>query len=256
MPPETPPVLSDGRLSLRPPVSQDAPEIARCCDDPLIAEWIDIPSPYDVADARTYLHDRLTSAGWWLQPTWVIEDADGRLCGLIHLRLDGQGVADIGFLVASWARGEGIATAAVRLVSSWALRQGGQEVITWTGAVGNDASLAVATRAGFHIRPGIARSLMAHRDGRKDCWTGDLLAADLLERPRRRASDTLLTQREREVLTLMAEGASNRAIAGRMGLSENTVKNHVRSILAKLHADSRTAAVVRGVFLGLITLPT
>lgn len=52
-----------------------------------------------------------------------------------------------------------------------------------------------------------------------------------------------LTDREREVLALMAEGLSNREIAYRLTLSDSTVKFHVSNILSKLGAESRTEAV-------------
>jgi DNA-binding NarL/FixJ family response regulator len=51
-----------------------------------------------------------------------------------------------------------------------------------------------------------------------------------------------LTRREREVLRALAAGATNREIAGRLAISENTVRNHVRSILAKLEVPSRRQA--------------
>jgi DNA-binding NarL/FixJ family response regulator len=56
-----------------------------------------------------------------------------------------------------------------------------------------------------------------------------------------------LTDRELEVLKLVAEGMSNREIAGELYISENTVKNHVRNILEKLHLHSRMEAVVYAV---------
>jgi len=63
-----------------------------------------------------------------------------------------------------------------------------------------------------------------------------------------------LTPRETEVLKLLAEGLSNRAIAFELGISEHTVKFHVNSILGKLGAQSRTEAAVRATQLGLILL--
>ena len=63
-----------------------------------------------------------------------------------------------------------------------------------------------------------------------------------------------LTPRELEVLEVLAEGLSNRAIAARLAISEHTVKFHVSSIFAKLGAENRTDAVRRGVRQGLITL--
>ena len=63
-----------------------------------------------------------------------------------------------------------------------------------------------------------------------------------------------LTQREREILELMADGFGNRAIADSLFISENTVRNHVRNVLDKLQARTRTEAVVRAVRAGLIRL--
>jgi DNA-binding NarL/FixJ family response regulator len=51
-----------------------------------------------------------------------------------------------------------------------------------------------------------------------------------------------LSEREREVLVLLAQGHSNREIAERLVLAEGTVKNHVSNILAKLQAENRTQA--------------
>ncbi|HEY3962885.1 MAG TPA: response regulator transcription factor [Gaiellaceae bacterium] len=53
----------------------------------------------------------------------------------------------------------------------------------------------------------------------------------------------LLTAREREILQLLADGLSNADVAGRLFISQETVKSHVRHILTKLEADTRTHAV-------------
>jgi DNA-binding NarL/FixJ family response regulator len=63
-----------------------------------------------------------------------------------------------------------------------------------------------------------------------------------------------LTPREIEVLELLAEGLSNKGIARRLGISDQTVKFHVASISGKLGAHSRTGAVRLAVRRGLITL--
>ena len=55
--------------------------------------------------------------------------------------------------------------------------------------------------------------------------------------------DELLTAREREILQLLADGMSNADVAARLYISQETVKSHVRHILAKLEADTRTHAV-------------
>ncbi len=63
-----------------------------------------------------------------------------------------------------------------------------------------------------------------------------------------------LTAREQEVLQLLAEGLTNRAIAQELSISEHTIKFHVNAIMTKLDAQSRTEAVVRATRLGLIML--
>lgn len=63
-----------------------------------------------------------------------------------------------------------------------------------------------------------------------------------------------LTPREIDVLELVAEGLSNKAIAARLGISDQTVKFHVAAIAGKLGAANRTDAVRRAVRRGLIAL--
>jgi DNA-binding NarL/FixJ family response regulator len=65
---------------------------------------------------------------------------------------------------------------------------------------------------------------------------------------------TALTPREHDVLEMMAEGMSNRAIAVRLKISRHTAKFHVASVLTKLGVRSRTEAVTAGVRQGLISL--
>ena len=63
-----------------------------------------------------------------------------------------------------------------------------------------------------------------------------------------------LTPRELEVLTLLAEGASNKAIARRLGISVHTAKFHVGQVLDKLDATGRTDAVAHAARQGVIHL--
>jgi len=67
-------------------------------------------------------------------------------------------------------------------------------------------------------------------------------------------SESDLTPRERDVLTLMAEGVSNKIIAERLGISVHTAKFHVASILDKLDATGRTDAVAHAARRGVIEL--
>ena len=63
-----------------------------------------------------------------------------------------------------------------------------------------------------------------------------------------------ITGREREVLSLVAEGCSNKLIAAQIGVCERTVKTHLTSIMTKLRASDRTHAVVSAVRLGWLAI--
>jgi DNA-binding NarL/FixJ family response regulator len=60
-----------------------------------------------------------------------------------------------------------------------------------------------------------------------------------------------LTQKEGAILKLLVKGKSNSAIGRELGVSEGTVKTHIRNIYRKLHVDSRPAAAARAVTLDL-----
>ena len=80
--------------------------------------------------------------------------------------------------------------------------------------------------------------------------------AELLPEPQPLAEELAepLSDRELEVLDLLAEGLSNKLIAHRLSISEHTVKTHVASIFAKLGASSRTEAVSQAIRRGLVML--
>jgi DNA-binding NarL/FixJ family response regulator len=63
-----------------------------------------------------------------------------------------------------------------------------------------------------------------------------------------------LTQRELEVLQLLAEGATNGEISQRLYISPKTTKNHLAAIFQKLDVTNRTHALVRAVVMGLVTI--
>jgi DNA-binding NarL/FixJ family response regulator len=105
------------------------------------------------------------------------------------------------------------------------------------------ASIAAATNGLVVLPPRLLETFLAEKSPDPDAP------------PRRDAEGRpLLTKREREVLAAMADGASNKAIARRLGISFHTVKFHVAAILVKLDADSRTEAVAKAAHLGLVML--
>jgi DNA-binding NarL/FixJ family response regulator len=78
--------------------------------------------------------------------------------------------------------------------------------------------------------------------------------ADVASELAEHAMDDALTEREIEVLKQIAGGCSNKVVAERLSISEDTVKGHVRSILSKLNASDRTHAVTIAVRRGFFEL--
>jgi DNA-binding CsgD family transcriptional regulator len=81
-----------------------------------------------------------------------------------------------------------------------------------------------------------------------------VVAPRSMARAREEEPDLALTGREAEVLALLAEGASNKQIARRLGISAHTAKYHVASLMEKLDAVSRTDAVAHAARLGVLHL--
>lgn len=100
------------------------------------------------------------------------------------------------------------------------------------------ADLVIVAPDDAHVGPG---------DGRPDAASADAAR-------RYASSGATFTPREREVLALLAEGASNKTIARRLGISIHTAKFHVGSLLDKLDATGRTDAVTHAARLGVIEL--
>lgn len=70
--------------------------------------------------------------------------------------------------------------------------------------------------------------------------------------PQARAPRTIITDREREILSQLAHGASNREIGQALGISENTVRAHLRNILEKLHLHNRIQAAAYAIKEGIV----
>jgi len=98
-------------------------------------------------------------------------------------------------------------------------------------------------------------ALLGNVAGLRLAAPGEQAAATIIARdPRVSPADIALTQRELDVLALMAEGASNKMIARQLGISVHTVKFHVGSLLDKLDATGRTDAVAHAARRGVIEL--
>jgi DNA-binding NarL/FixJ family response regulator len=79
-------------------------------------------------------------------------------------------------------------------------------------------------------------------------------SARLLREVRSPQSPETLTERETEVLRLLAEGKANKEMARKLGISEHTIKSHVHSLLAKLGMQSRTQAALYAARIGLVSV--
>ncbi len=100
-------------------------------------------------------------------------------------------------------------------------------------------------------------SLLGGAAGLRLAAPGETPDVAIVSRDRRQAADAAdieLTPRELDVLALLAEGASNKAIARQLGISVHTAKFHVGSILDKLDATGRTDAVAHAARRGVINL--
>jgi DNA-binding NarL/FixJ family response regulator len=107
-------------------------------------------------------------------------------------------------------------------------------------------ALLAAARGESVLQPSVAAKVVAR--------LAQLDAAQLDAAPRSRPQPLVvpLSDRELDVLRLLADGRSNREIAGELFLAEGTVKNHVTNVLAKLGARDRTQAALRARALDLL----
>jgi RimJ/RimL family protein N-acetyltransferase len=159
VPPSEP--LRDGAVHLREWADSDVSAVAAACQEEEIAHWLDqVPQPYSERDAREYIAS--TRRGWregTISTFAIADSAGGEPLGSVsvHWIDPDERIGEVGYWVAREARGRGVATAAVRLVSRWALESCGLERLQLRADVLNEASQRVAEKAGFR-REGVLRS--------------------------------------------------------------------------------------------------
>lgn len=129
-----------------------------------------------------------------------------------------------------------------------ALRDGARGVVPPDASAAIVAAAAAALAAGLAVLP---PALLARLVMQAGSAFGNATDPVRTVAPEATAS---LTRREREVLALLAAGASNKVVARRLGLSFHTAKAHVAAVLQKLGASSRADAVARGARAGLVLL--
>jgi RimJ/RimL family protein N-acetyltransferase len=145
------PTLRDGDLTLRPKRPEDADAITAACQDPEIPRWTFVPSPYTRADADAYLRSSAEEEAAGTSAGFVAVDDEDRLLGSFSVMgLDSEpGYGEIGYWVVAEARGRGVATRAVRLLTEWAQRELGLARIEILPHKDNAASRRVAENAGY-----------------------------------------------------------------------------------------------------------
>src|SRR5689334_24919579 len=128
----------------------------------------------------------------------------------------------------------------------------GSPIVVFT-ADGGARLLSDALKAGVkgYVRkdsPGedLVRAIQAARDG--DFYVDPALSSTIVLDD----GDKTLSERQREILQMLADGMQTEAVAIKLGLSTETVRTHTKRILAKLGADTRTQAVAIGIRTGLI----
>ncbi|WP_305789853.1 GNAT family N-acetyltransferase [Symbioplanes lichenis] len=177
---------SSARLILRQVEERDAGEVHAVWQDERFVRWAPVGYPH--------AHGDLAAATEWCTSGAEKRRADRRtvefalqprggermagLVGLFGTDWD-NGVAEMHYWTALWARGRGYAAEAARAVGEWALRDAGLERIALVAAAGNAASRHVAEAAGFRLE-GMLRSAAAVRGGgRTDHAVYGLVRADL-----------------------------------------------------------------------------
>jgi two-component system, NarL family, response regulator LiaR len=134
----------------------------------------------------------------------------------------------------------------------------GVEVVALTSVL-EDTSVTGAVRAGaigYLLKDTdseeLGRAIRAAAEGR--VYLAPEAAERLMREVRATESPEALTERETEVLKLLARGKSNKQIASALSVSEKTVKAHVSAVLMKLGVQSRTQAALHAVKAGLVSL--
>ncbi len=181
-----PPVLTDGVVTLRGWTLDDAPDVARACDDAETARWLPVPSPYSLEDAVGYLDGYIPTA--WAEGAAaelaVTDTTTGELLGAMGLKLHNRrlGYGEIGYWTAPWARGRGAAGRGAALSAAWGLRVLGLSRVELLADVRNAPSQRAAEKAGF-AREGVARRSRLDRNGVAQDMVLFSLTTEELDRP-------------------------------------------------------------------------
>ncbi|WP_329096885.1 GNAT family N-acetyltransferase [Streptomyces sp. NBC_01439] len=159
--------LTSARLTLRVPEECDIDWITAELQDPEIQRNTTVPSPYARRDAEQFVASTRERGD---NTTFVVTiTATGGPAGVISLHQRPKHAPSIGYWIGKSVRGQGIATEAVIRICRWGFEDLDLPIITWMARVGNDASRAVALKAGFQME-GILRLRVTSQGRLRDCW--------------------------------------------------------------------------------------
>lgn len=180
------PPLQSGNLILRRWCTEDAPALFTAFTDPdvLAFSWA-AERAYTQDDAASFVHDTHAAQRAGRELQLAIVDAEGdRIwgCASVHAVDHERGNAAVGYWLVGAARGRGLATTAVTLLSDWAFAVLGLHRLELTCAPDNLASQAVARRAGFQLE-GLLRSHTPFKGARRDTLLHSLLPSDWATQP-------------------------------------------------------------------------
>lgn len=172
--------MADGEVIALVPLSEahtlDLDELAKDAD---VLRFTRIPTPVPPGFARTWLDAYETGRRDGSKEAFVIAGASGAFLGLaVAPRIDRAArTAELGYTVVPAARGRGIATAALRLLTEWAFRELAAIRLELMITAVNDASKKVAVRSGY-TREGVLRSLYVKPGVREDTEIWSRLSTD------------------------------------------------------------------------------
>ena len=172
------PILTGDRIALRPWTAADAQEVCAACQDPEIQRWTPVPSPYQHADAVSYVNEtapKVWREGGALFAVVAIEN--GALVGSIGVHSFQDGVAHIGYWTAPAARRHGFTAEALRVLTRWFLRDREAARVELVTEPHNVGSRMVAEKVGFTTE-GILRSRCLLRGRRTDVVMYSMLPTD------------------------------------------------------------------------------
>jgi RimJ/RimL family protein N-acetyltransferase len=173
-------VLTDGVIRLVPMSDDHLEGLAGLLQDPEVVRNTRVPEPWEEGFEHRWLEAYRAGAEDGTRDGFAIEDIESGdflgIAGLVAIEREAN-QAEIGYIVAREARGRGIATRALRLVTDYALGEVGLDRVQLMINTDNEPSLRVAERCGYH-REGVFRSLYLKPGRRADVTIYSRLPGD------------------------------------------------------------------------------